>query len=527
MVFHLCFLFDGSNVDGINFQKIEPLEEVRTFTGQQREFNSWLKKFSKQPVDTMISEYIRLTNIAFAADCSFPPVFLLDEVQHICTSRPCGNNDVTYMSALLNTLAYGHQPVCICAGTRDGKSEDITDRSSFLPQIFSLTTLGDEYWQNWKEMTDHYGEYNRGISLSMAKDRNLINALAFAAHKIPRLLVIAHQTWLDCRGSHDEFVLQTFEKKARVYYQEMQKVWSKLPDRDIAHVILCRACRWRVTDVNKRVPGTGTRWSDFIRDSLIFPYISDDRGTCYTFPFRLVWPTHNGELIPSDPYNSELYERLVTIWSTAIPNLDINSLFVSFLDICNYDIGNQGRCFEEMIASSIAVKYYLRKVSQSFIVPHASVSFDRLYEFELNDPAYKLLRDLQLGLPDGLGKPGKPADMEATVYNSIQYAVVHNKNFQNAHHDIILNATQGGVPISVKASFDLSSGRTIQNQLRVSKSLDDRVSLLIWVYLGDSPKETKYGNVAFIDGSGVCNGLCWDMFRIFKQAHLKTNRALK
>ena len=89
MVYFLCLLFDGTRVDGINFEKISDLKSVAIFVGKQNKFNDWkMNSLRKYPND-MMDEYIRLTNIAFSVDpASYmyktPPVFLFDEVQSLC-----------------------------------------------------------------------------------------------------------------------------------------------------------------------------------------------------------------------------------------------------------------------------------------------------------------------------------------------------------------------------------------------------------------------------------------------------------
>jgi hypothetical protein len=69
--------------------------------------------------------------------------------------------------------------------------------------------------------------------------------------------------------------------------------------------------------------------------------------------------------------------------------------------------------------------------------------------------------------------------------------------------------------------------RKIQKQLQVSKNSSETVRCLIWIHLGAPPSQAKYSNVVFLDGSGVCNGLNWDMFRLAKELHLITNREVK
>ena len=77
--------------------------------------------------------------------------------------------------------------------------------------------------------------------------------------------------------------------------------------------------------------------------------------------------------------------------------------------------------------------------------------------------------------------------------DDLGFAVVHNRNIHNAHHDIILPArtSLGNVNIAVqaKASFDLPGRKTITKQLLVSPASDEQVQQLFWLYLGEKKKK--------------------------------------
>ena len=78
MVYHLCLLFDGTRVDGINFKKIHSFKDVGKTVGKHKSFDNWLKKWqNSQGTAFTIDEYIRLTNIAFKVNNNTPPVFFL------------------------------------------------------------------------------------------------------------------------------------------------------------------------------------------------------------------------------------------------------------------------------------------------------------------------------------------------------------------------------------------------------------------------------------------------------------------
>ncbi len=114
-------------------------------------------------------------------------------------------------------------------------------------------------------------------------------------------------------------------------------------------------------------------------------------------------------------------------------------------------------------------------------------------------------------------------EKEAFVNQTFPLAVIHNCKTHNAHHDIILPTSIGSIAVSIKASFDLSSNKTIQSQLKISKKSDDTVSLLMWVSLGNHQRNEMYNNIVFITGYGCCNGLALDMFILTKKLNSQNN----
>ena len=57
----------------------------------------------------------------------------------------------------------------------------------------------------------------------------------------------------------------------------------------------------------------------------------------------------------------------------------------------------------------------------------------------------------------------------------------------------------------------------MKKQILVSKRGSKSVGILICVYLGPEPNRPNLPQVAFLDGSGVCNSLALDMFRSVKK----------
>jgi hypothetical protein len=143
MIYFLCRLFDGTQVDGIHFEETE-FSNVVSFIGSQNRFNSWKKACLELGADRMMDEHIRLTNLAFGVNCSSPPIFLLDEIQGLLQQTTVKSkfkdDQVVYhsfLSLLLTQLAGKYKPVCICTGTNSGNIINITEKSKIIPQCVS------------------------------------------------------------------------------------------------------------------------------------------------------------------------------------------------------------------------------------------------------------------------------------------------------------------------------------------------------------------------------------------------------
>ncbi|TPX54760.1 hypothetical protein CcCBS67573_g09539 [Chytriomyces confervae] len=146
MVFFLCRMFDGCEVDGIRFQSL-PFLRIEEHEAGQLKFKQWLYSCWWRSVEEMIDEYVRLTNLAFGVSSGAPLVFLFDEVQRLCSPTNVEANHRqdkhTELSLLLIRLALA-RPICLCAGTSDGNTLSIPAYSTFVPKILSLAALSGE-----------------------------------------------------------------------------------------------------------------------------------------------------------------------------------------------------------------------------------------------------------------------------------------------------------------------------------------------------------------------------------------------
>ncbi len=521
MVYFLCRIFGGTRVDGINFERTE-FDLVSHGSGRNSNFNRWLRQVATYRIERMIEEYIRLTNIAFGIEDSTPPVFLLDEIQKLCCpsnvissfSRDGTSQMHSQLSLLLTQLAGKFQPVCICTGTNSGNIISITEKSVMLPQVLSLTPLVSEYREFWKQRTEYLNQScSKYPDINMDSDEVLIDALVYASYQIPRLLDIAHSVWFDLRKkgttNNCEFYIQEFEKEAIIYYGEMVQILRELSTESIVHILLACGVHWIVNDEESNVPGTQIPWVDLIQKSLVFPYLDG----CYIFPFSLVWRVAT---FP-DTFNKK--KEIETRCSELIQNLDVNDLYKSYDLICSCDNYNLGVGFETLFASSLAVKYYLRSISTISTGNNGYFNFTCIYDIDRSDlPAFDIMNKYEVNFSHGISRPTSEL---FTDVNDLGFAIVHNINIHNAHHDIILPArTNSGIvtiAVQAKASFDLSGRSTIERQLQVSPTSLNKVQQLFWLYLGEEQREKMFDEVLFLDGSGCCNGLALDFLILVKK----------
>jgi hypothetical protein len=541
MIYFLCRMFAGTQVDGIHFQEVS-FNIIAVFSGTHGRFNEWKAACLQLEADRMMDEYIRLTNLAFGVNCSSPPVFLLDEIQGLCKpttvqSKLMLGGQVVYhsfLSLLLTQLADKHKPVCICTGTNNGNIVNITEKSKILPQFISLTTLHNDGDPElfWSQRTKYLSKGSRIKAEIQGRDEDIIASLVCASYRIPRLLVLAHDAWFHHRTvsnlSDAISPLQAYEDAAATYYGEMMELLFNpcFTETDIAHILLCCGVRWKVRDIYSFVPGTKHQWNLLLNTSLVFPY----QDNCFIIPFELMWKARTPTSREEGDY-TRTKAAIEEICSSLVPNLDINNLFVSYDQLRQLSLYKLGICYESLFASSLAAKYYLRKLEQKN--NHLQfLPIVKLYDIDREDTVLRrILSSISVDFSLGLDLPGKEAFVNST---NLPPAVVHNCKIQSAHHDIILPAKVQGpngdvrlnIPVSCKASFDLSSDKTIQSQLKTSKQNDEPVHLLIWMYLGSEKREENYqGKAVFLNGDGCCNGLALDMFALTKKLISQNNKS--
>jgi hypothetical protein len=530
LIFYLCFIFDGTFVDGILFEKIDfgnlnKICDISNIVLKQHISGWWA-----MDIDTMMDEYIRLTNIAFNTSCDIPPVFLFDEIQEILdstTKKSMDGHYYTVFSTLLASLSRKYQPLCICSGINHGDVDLVREATIFIPRILSLTPLVSSSDLFWKILLEEKNLNSKTpeVSFDDDKDKDLVDSLIYASYQVPRLLYIAFEVWYAFKHSdvtNLELPLQEFERRAAEYYEEMAEVLKKYSVSDISHIILSCAVHFPVEKDTDSVPGTHISWRSLIQKSLIFPYLDD----CYIFPFALIWKKKKSPSGRVQSTHAATQNRIVEFCSSLIPGLDLTKLFLTYDKLCKYNMKDLGLALEYLFAASLATKYYLITKCRNPMETPDLIKFSDIYDFgeKVSDSVLTLLGDLEIDFSQGIFRPAKEAFVDTP---ELPAAVIHNVLSPSAHHDILLPTNLGRIPVSVKGSFTIPAVGYLDRQYRVSKQNLSPCRALLVVYLGSAEKSNVTFDfidqnklvkdaVVFIDGSGVCNGLALDMYKLLK-----------
>ncbi|KAI9314698.1 hypothetical protein BDR26DRAFT_887074 [Obelidium mucronatum] len=363
MIYFLCRLFAGSLVDGMVFQEIEFSNIANP--GKDAKFNAWKKEKLTFHASRMITEYIRLTNLAYGVQSEAPLVFLLDEIQILTGPTnipskfdPLQEKDLYHssLSYLLTQLEHD-KPVCICTGTNSGNILILTEKSKLLPEFIHLSALRTEKdsYAFWKQRTAfHNTEVEEPVTVAI-EDIEQIRSLVYASCQVPRLMVLAHEVWFRFKLSpvNDRMlVFESFLELSAAYYGEIFELIlsTKFQVNDLAHILMACGVHWKVEDVNGCVPGTNICWAMLIQQSVVFPFFDN----CYIIPFHLLWSANS----QSGDYTMKKRE-IEDHCKTLIPGLYLPDLFVSYDQVRKLDLYNQGILYETIFVSSLAVKYHL------------------------------------------------------------------------------------------------------------------------------------------------------------------------
>ncbi|KAJ3236413.1 hypothetical protein HDU81_010796 [Chytriomyces hyalinus] len=365
-------------------------------------------------------------------------------------------------------------------------------------------------------MTVYENSKPRPELLSASDDQDLIDDLVYASYQVPRFLFFAHKTWswLRAKGTTNrEVFLQSLKAEVKRYYPELAALWiSKYSVRDLAHIILACSVRCKVDRTDSFVPGTEISWSTLTRSALVFSCLDN----CYLIPLSLI-PNATGS---SEKRMAETKKRDVEDFcGEVVANLRIKDLFVSYDELCSYDLHGLGLAYESLFVASLDVKYYLH----SFHEPCTDVPLSEIYDLDGERVVKTRISELFVNFSKGISIPTEECAVEFP-----ERAITHHKEIRNAHYELIIpakfNNTRCYAPVSAKCLFLLSSNAVIQNQLDALNGTQNQ--LLFWLYLGKGrhPLEEENPDVLFLDGSGCCNGLPLDLFVLVKKLKSSDNQ---
>jgi len=265
------------------------------------------------------------------------------------------------------------------------------------------------------------------------------------------------------------------------------------------------------------IPSTALSVKDLIDVSIIFRYIESS----YVIP-AFFWL--GLEKIKKRTEEMDLvlkkWDTVLNVMANLIPGLEFGDLYIFYTkwQTGAYNLHHLGLVWEKLIASSLAVKYYLHTLGTAGPIPMTT-----MYSLGPNAQAYQMLSQLSVNLSGGIITPMK----EVRALQQLQPGVYLNSNSTTAHHDIILSGTQKTPNIAVQCKNSLTDpyGSTIEKQLSGCEKL-------IWIYPGyeeeqkEPPKQyqveavknaLEHRKLCFLNGAGSASPLAIDLILQLKE----------
>jgi hypothetical protein len=483
LIFYLCLNFQGTYVDGIYFETI-PFDCITRKKSIQ--FSEWFNL----SLDSMIEEYMRLTNIAFKVDCKIPPIFLFDEIQELKKS----------LSILLSSMSQEYKPICICSGLDHGGIDK--HPAGFRPLLLGLTPLVNCSHIFWDILLRGRNR-SRDTNIDASQDQETINMLIFASCKVPRLTLIAFNLWYTLKSAKvvmkPEDVMRRFRRKVSRAYPKMSQMLTRYSVSDISHILLSCAVRFGVESDSDFVPGTNITWRSLIKKSMIFSY-SD---FSYVLPFSLIWKT--SEKIE----NAAIQKEIENVCKERVPGLELTKLFPTYDRVNSLQLKDQETEFEYLFAASLAVKYYLLF---KYFIPRYREHGNSFFKFESicylgeeksQTSAEKHLASLEVDFSKGLlihqASAGKTVFPPAVIFNALS-APAHQK---------LLLPTKSGI-ISVQSSVEEFLPSQEVFEARMAGGSDTLIVLCLdksSVDVLGSIDEKRNNLFVELDCTGVFNGI--------------------
>ena len=136
----------------------------------------WISSVASKSTKEAIVVLENITNNMFNVESPCKPVFVLDNVHRILTKTDrwssVAQEYCTQLSVILDYLTEA-RPICIVAGTDDGKIKLLSDRSNYYPTFIYMTVLGI---QNWNAMGRDFTKYANKNSARQVVWGNIVSA---------------------------------------------------------------------------------------------------------------------------------------------------------------------------------------------------------------------------------------------------------------------------------------------------------------------------------------------------------------
>jgi len=534
IAYNIVHLFAGYQVARINFHICNLADIIGCWKKLERRDNALLKYLSGKLIGTSVrgacQEMVRLTNIAFASNSDVKPVFLLDNVHTLArlptTLLSTKNKNQTILSMVLNQLAE-YRPPCIVAGTTDGFLNLVVEYSNLCPvyvNLKPLTVLAANEMAN--NIISLQNRKNHTSIACLREEDHLFIAMTYEACQIPRLLKIGYQTWYKekCCNYTDAHILESFYSSCQRYYSDAISFITEFKVREAAILILCCSVNFKLAEF---LPSTRVPIKDLIDRSIIFPYLDDS----YVIPAFFWLGLNETSVKMLNVANSAVvlsqWAEVQKEMQSIIPGFNLEDLYIySKRWLTNaFSISHLGTLWEKLVSTSLATKYVLHSLETT----NKTLPLCEFYYLSKSAQAYPILEKFSASLSNGIITPSD----EVTVNDTLNNAVYHNLNVQNAHHDIILCASPHNIAIQCKNSLADPKGDTVKKQLT-------NCTHLLWFYPGfdeedttgpkdyrtrivkDAIEEKKLG---FLNGAGCVSLLTIDMVLVLKRILLKKNSA--
>ncbi|CAJ1394891.1 unnamed protein product, partial [Effrenium voratum] len=406
MAWHLCNFFRGYSVElssgqvvnfrGADFFRVvevlkEPPPRPPAFS-----CDCWIQSYCQTPEEAF-EQWQELTAAAFNAtpECGF--YVFLDQAEWL-------------VRASSFTVVFSQFPqdvAMFCASTMNMNNRTSEEKALLnvqeLPSLAPLSLqAARQSMKEWR--ATQYAEED-------------FNQIHFLSAGIPQLLSWAFYS--------DE---STVHAARAMILDELKHTYPEVPSyfnqREVAlALILCSAVRWPVAD---HVPGTSLRWSDIFSAGAAFP----DGMSSVRVP-RLWWCE---DVKIKDKLQGDLKEL----------SIDLNGLLPDYLKLKAGGTTERAKPWGDLVANSLAARFRLYCMAQKVSAEVTWVPFLEIYPTE--DPHLRaVLRPFEVCWSEGVDYV---RDSEASVESKAGKAIKSNRNFETAHHDLL-------IPVKRKATGNL------------------------------------------------------------------------